>query len=46
MENEIVKLEDLMQYDGRYFVGHIIDNDGDDWVDETEATEILKIVNG
>jgi len=47
MENEqIVTLKDLMEYDGLYFIGNIIDADGDDWVNETEALEVLKIVNG
>jgi hypothetical protein len=46
MENEqIVTLKDLMQYDGLYFIGHIIDADGDDWVNEEEALEVLKLVN-
>jgi hypothetical protein len=46
MENEqIVTLKDLMEYDGLYFIGHIIDADGDDWVSEEEALEVLRIVN-
>jgi len=46
MENEqIVTLKDLMQYDGLYFIGHIIDADGDDWVNEEEALEVLKLIN-
>jgi hypothetical protein len=46
MENEqIVTLKDLMEYDGLYFIGHIIDADGDDWVSEEEVLEVLRIVN-
>ena len=46
MENEqIVTLNDLMQHDGLYFIGHIIDADGDDWVNEEEALEVLKLIN-
>jgi hypothetical protein len=47
METEqIVTLKDLMEYDGLYFIGNIIDADGEDWVRESEALEVLKIVNG
>ena len=46
MQNEqIVTLKDLMEYDGLYFIGHIIDADGDDWVNEKEALELLKLIN-
>ena len=46
MENEqIVTLKDLMQYDGLYFIGNIIDADGEDWVNEEEALEVLKLIN-
>ena len=32
---------DLTQHDGKYYVGHIIDIDGDGYVDEETAELIL-----
>jgi len=32
---------DLKQFDGLFYVGHLIDVDGDGWVDEETAELIL-----
>jgi len=32
---------DLKQFDGLFYVGHLIDIDGDGWVDEETAELIL-----
>lgn len=41
----MIKLEDLQEYDGMYYVGDIIDTDGTGWVTKEEAIKVLKIVN-
>lgn len=41
----MVKLEDLMEMDGLYYIGDIMDNDGQEWVDKKTAIKILEIVN-
>jgi len=41
----MVKLEDLMENDGMYYVGDIVDIDGSGWVDEAMAIRILELVN-
>lgn len=41
----MIKLEDLMQMDGLYYVGGLIDSDGNDWVSESEAMEIINELN-
>jgi hypothetical protein len=41
----IVKLEDLMENDGMYYVGDIVDIDGTGWVEEPEALKVLELVN-
>ena len=35
------KLESLMYYDGLYYIGDLIDYDGDDWVDAQTALNLL-----
>ena len=35
------KLESLMCYDGLYYIGDLIDCDGDDWVDAQTALNLL-----
>jgi len=40
-----VKLEDLKCVDGLYYIGEIYDVDGNPWVDEKDALEIISIVN-
>ena len=39
------KLKDLRCWDFMYYIGDIINLDGDGWVTEEEAIEILKEVN-
>lgn len=41
----MITLADFMELDGMYYVAHIYDTDGDGWVTEQEAKELLKIVN-
>lgn len=36
-----MSISDLMQVDGVYYVGHLIDIDGDGWVDAETAELIL-----
>lgn len=40
-----MKLEDLKCCDGMYYVGNIIDVDGDGWVGQQAAIEIIKTMN-
>lgn len=40
-----IQLEDLECWDYMYYVGHLIDLDGDGWVDEETAIQILKQIN-
>lgn len=40
-----IKLEDLQCVDGVYYVGHLIDVDGNPWVSKAMAEEALEIVN-
>ena len=37
----MIKLHDLMVYDDLYYVGHIVDLDGNDWVSAEDAELIL-----
>jgi len=41
----MIELKDLQEQDGLYYVGHIVDVDGDGWVTEEEAISILKAYN-
>jgi hypothetical protein len=38
----MIELKDLKERDGLYYVGHIVDVDGDGWVTEDEALSIIK----
>lgn len=40
-----ITLRDLKSYDGMYYVGFLVDIDGDGWVSEEEAIEILNQIN-
>ena len=43
----MVELKNLIVYDDLYYVGHIIDLDGNDWVDkETAELLLLEYNNG
>jgi len=33
----MIKLEDLMEMEGLYYIGEIIDTDGSEWVSKEEA---------
>jgi hypothetical protein len=44
-QNTMIELKDLQEQDGLYYVGHIVDVDGDGWVTEAEALSILKAYN-
>lgn len=37
--------EDFEEYDGMYFVGHVIDIDGSPWVDEEHLELVLEELN-
>jgi len=39
----MIELKDLTYYDDLYYVGHIVDLDGNDWVDKQTAEDILKL---
>lgn len=41
----MIKLSDLMCYDDLYYIGDIIDVDGNGWVDEKMAQQILDQLN-
>lgn len=41
----MIKLKDLTERDGYYYIGHLYDIDGDGWVNKQEAIQILKLVN-
>jgi len=38
-------LKDLEEYDSMYYIGHLIDHDGDGWVFEEDALKALDIIN-
>lgn len=40
-----LELNDLECYDFMYYVAHLVDLDGDGWVDEDTAIEILQTIN-
>jgi len=37
--------EDFEEYDGMFFVGHVVDVDGSPWVDEEQMELILEELN-
>jgi hypothetical protein len=41
----MIRLEDLMEMEGMYYVGDIVDVDGSNWVDKKSALEILESIN-
>ena len=40
-----IRIEDLEQADGLYYVGHLVDIDGSPWVSRAAAEEIVDITN-
>jgi hypothetical protein len=40
-----LKLEDLKCVDGLYYIGDLIDVDGNPWVEDQEALKIIDIIN-
>ena len=40
-----IRIEDLDQVDGLYYVGHLVDIDGSPWVSRAAAEEIVAISN-
>lgn len=41
----IIRLTDLMECDGRYYVGDLVDMDGSNWVDKQMAQQVLDQLN-
>ena len=41
----ILTIKDLKCVDGLYYVGHLIDVDGNPWVDKPDAQQILDQLN-
>lgn len=41
----MLTLQDLQEYEGMYYVGHLIEMDGDGWVDEGTALAVLSSIN-
>ena len=41
----MLKLEDLYEYDYMYYIGNIIDVDGDGWVNKEDAIAIIELIN-
>lgn len=42
----IKKLDDLLERDGMYYIGTLVDMDGSTWVTKEMALKILDLVNG
>ena len=42
----IKKLDDLLERDGMYYIGTLVDMDGSTWVPKEMALKILDVVNG
>lgn len=42
----IKKLDDLLEKDGMYYIGTLIDMNGSSWVTKEMAIKILDLVNG
>lgn len=40
-----MRIEDLEQADGLFYVGHLVDLDSSPWVNKGMAEEILEVVN-
>lgn len=41
----IIRLTDLMECEGMYYVGDLVDMDGSNWVDKQMAQQILDQLN-
>jgi len=41
----LLKLSDLMELDGMYYVGDLVDMDGSGWVDKNMAQQLLDQLN-
>ena len=44
-QQHILKLSDLMCRDGLYYIGDLVDADGNNWVDERMAQQTLDQLN-
>ena len=42
----IKKLDDLLEKEGMYYIGTLVDMDGSTWVTKEMALKILDLVNG
>jgi hypothetical protein len=42
----IKKLDDLLEREGMYYIGTLVDMDGSTWVPKEMALKILDVVNG
>jgi hypothetical protein len=42
----IKKLDDLLEKEGMYYIGTLVDMDGSTWVPKEMALKILDVVNG
>ena len=42
----IKKLDDLLEREGMYYIGTLVDMDGSTWVTKEMALKILDLVNG
>jgi hypothetical protein len=42
----IKKLDDLLEREGMYYIGTLVDMDGSTWVPKETALKILDVVNG
>lgn len=40
-----IKLKDLRQQDGMYYIGDIVDIDGSGWVDKQMALQTIEMIN-
>lgn len=40
-----VKLKDLKNHDGMYYIGDIVSVDGSGWVEKEEAVQLLDMIN-
>lgn len=41
----MIELKDLKEFEDMFFVGHIVDVDGDGWVTKEEAESIIESIN-
>ena len=45
INKHIIRLSDLMECDGMYYVGDLVDMDGSNWVDKNMAQQLLDQLN-